>query len=164
MPACNIVQIACASSNERLWAVDSDGDLKLCNKGQLFVCHGKELTQEYGCIIQHLQSGAYVQQGSERFLRLTYDTASATEFTKLRADFPGKPWFDWQNRTCQGLAVSVATMQCAPKRVCWGTLHALGVLLYGSDILFCRTNRGCYRPGPGHSVSASVHGRPCLSR
>ena len=111
MPACNIVQIACASSNKRLWAVGSNGDLKLSDEAQLFVCHGKE---EYGFIIQHLESGAYVQQGSERLLNLTHDTASATEFTKLRADCPGKPGVVYQNRTCQSPPICAETMHNAP--------------------------------------------------
>ena len=82
MPACTIVQIACASGNGKFWSLEGDGSLTLGSQAQLFVCHIKQGVE---CIVQHLQSGAFVEQGPDRNLRLCFDSASATVFAKLRA-------------------------------------------------------------------------------
>lgn len=86
MPACTIVQIACASSNGQFWSVQRDGSLELSSQAQLFVCHSKQGVE---CVVQHLQSGAFVEQGPDRALRLCFDSAAATVFAKLRAYSPG---------------------------------------------------------------------------
>jgi hypothetical protein len=86
MPACTIVRIASGTSAaERFWTVQPGGGLRLGseNEGQFFVCHSE--VADRSCLIQHLQSGAFVEQGDDRKLKLTLSSASAAVFSKLRA-------------------------------------------------------------------------------
>ncbi len=86
MPACTIVRIASGTSAaERFWTVQPGGGLRLGseNKAQFFVCHSE--VADRSCLIQHLQSGAFVEQGDDRKLKLTLSSASAAVFSKLRA-------------------------------------------------------------------------------
>ena len=52
------------------------------SEAQLFVCHGEG---DRSCFIQHLQSGAFVEQGDDRKLKLGTSPASASLFSRLKA-------------------------------------------------------------------------------
>ncbi|DBB15695.1 TPA: hypothetical protein ACH3X3_003902 [Trebouxia sp. C0006] len=84
MPACAIVRIVSGSkASERFWSVQPGGALRLDSESQaqFFVCHSE--VADRSCLIQHLQSGAFVEQGDDRKLKLTL--SSAAVFSKLRA-------------------------------------------------------------------------------
>ncbi|KAA6420872.1 MAG: hypothetical protein FRX49_09261 [Trebouxia sp. A1-2] len=86
MPACNIVRIASGTkASETFWTVQPGGGLSLGSESQaqFFVCHSE--VADRSCLIQHLQSGAFVEQGNDRKLKLTLSSASAAVFSKLRA-------------------------------------------------------------------------------
>lgn len=86
MPPCTIVRIASGTNAfERYWTVRPEGALSLDSESQaqFFVCHSE--VADRSCLIQHLQSGAFVEQGDDRKLRLTLSSASAAVFSKLRA-------------------------------------------------------------------------------
>ncbi|KAL0041257.1 hypothetical protein WJX77_010498 [Trebouxia sp. C0004] len=86
MPACTILRIASGTSSAaRFWTVKPGGGLCLGSEkeAQFFVCHSE--VADLSCLIQHLQSGAFVEQGDDRKLKLTLSSASAAVFSKLRA-------------------------------------------------------------------------------
>lgn len=86
MPACNIVHIVCTQEGraQKYWSVVKGGTLKLVgeNEAQCFVTHCET---DRSCLIQHLHSGAFVEQGPDRKLRLALFPASALPFSKLAA-------------------------------------------------------------------------------
>lgn len=86
MPACDVVRVASGTGGcKRFWTVRSGGALKLDSEdeAQYFVCHSAQTDRS--CLIQHLQSGAFIEQGENRGLKLALSPASATIFSKLRA-------------------------------------------------------------------------------
>ena len=86
MPACTIVRIACTQEGrpEKFWSVGQGGALKLSSEreAQCFVTHCE---QDRSCLLQHLQSGAFIEQGADRKLRLALSATSALPFSKLAA-------------------------------------------------------------------------------
>ena len=86
MPACNIVRIACLQESriQKFWSVVQGGTLKLGSESeaQCFVIHCE---RDRSCLIQHLHSGAFVEQGADRKLRLALCPVSALPFSKLAA-------------------------------------------------------------------------------
>ena len=86
MPACDVVRVASGTGGrKRFWTVQPGGALKLDSEdeAQYFVCHGAQTDRS--CVLQHLQSGAFIEQGENRGLKLALTPASATVFSKLRA-------------------------------------------------------------------------------
>ena len=87
MPSCSILRIACAQEGkpQQFWSVIQGGGLKLGSESeaQCFVCHSE--LADRSCLIQHLQSGAFIEQGADRKLKLALSPASALPFSKLAA-------------------------------------------------------------------------------
>lgn len=87
MPACTIVRIACEQQGQprKFWSVVQGGGLKLSceSEAQFFVTHCEQ--EDRSCLIQHLQSGAFIEQAADRKLRLALCPASALPFSKLVA-------------------------------------------------------------------------------
>ena len=109
MPACTIVRIASGSkASERFWSVQPGGALRLDSESQaqFFVCHSE--VADRSCLIQHLQSGAFVEQGDDRKLNLTLSSASAAVFSKLRAYSQGEPLLSYESDCLLGLGHSPA--------------------------------------------------------
>lgn len=79
----SIVRIVC-EQNTKFWTVQQGGAVRLGSESeaQLFVCHSEG---DRSCFIQHLQSGAFVEQGDDRKLKLGTSPASASLFSRLRA-------------------------------------------------------------------------------
>ena len=65
------------------------------SQAQFFVCHSE--VADRSCLIQHLQSGAFVEQGDDRKLKLTLSSASAAVFSKLRAYSQGEPLLSYES-------------------------------------------------------------------
>lgn len=88
MPSCTIVRIICAQEgkHQKFWSVVPGGGLKLGSESeaQYFVCHSEQADLR-SCLIQHLQSGAFIQQAPDRKLVLALSPASALPFSKLAA-------------------------------------------------------------------------------
>ena len=86
MPSCNIVRVACVQNGvQKFWTVRPGGALTVCgeSEAQHFVCHSE--MPDRSCLIQHWQSGAFIEQGADRKLKLALSAASAAVFSKLRA-------------------------------------------------------------------------------
>ena len=107
MPACTIVRIASGTkASERFWTVQPGGALSLDSESQaqFFVCHSE--VADRSCLIQHLQSGAFVEQGDDRKLKLTL--SSAAVFSKLRAYSQGESLLSYESDCLLGLGHSPA--------------------------------------------------------
>ena len=92
MSTSSIVRIACNhKGRQQFWTVQQGGAVKLgdASQAQLFVCRCEEAADR-SCFIQHLQSGAFIEQGEHRNLQLALSAASAAVFSKLRAYSEGK--------------------------------------------------------------------------
>ena len=70
----------------KYWTVQQSGVVRLGSESeaQLFVCL-RESETDRNCLIQHLPSSAFVEQGEDRKLKLALSRASATMFSRLRA-------------------------------------------------------------------------------
>ena len=100
MPACSIVRIACGhGTSQQYWTVQPGGAVRLSSEteAQYFVCHSE--VADRSCLIQHLQSGAFIEQADNRQLKLALTAASAAVFSKLRAYSEGTS-FVVQLRLC----------------------------------------------------------------
>ena len=92
MSTSSIVRIACQhKGRQQFWTVQQGGALRLgdASQAQLFVCRCEE-TANRSYFIQHLQSGAFIEQGETRKLQLALSSASAAVFSKLKAYSEGK--------------------------------------------------------------------------
>ena len=87
MSTSSIVRIACGhKGRQQFWTVQQGGALRLgdASQAQLFVCRCEEGANR-SCFIQHLQSGAFIEQDETRKLQLALSAASAAVFSKLKA-------------------------------------------------------------------------------